>query len=392
MSSTRRLSIRAYLMTGAIAILLSACSRRPDMGPEELRTHCEKAVAANALIIGRAERAFTTSLQADLAAGRPPVIDILTLSGGADWGAFGTGFLRAWAELPAGDARAMPAFDLVTGISTGALIAPYAGLGRFVEIDDLFRNSKADWATSRFITSLMSGQSLYDISELEDAIFANLDRNIIPDLTGPHAARHPMVVVATTDMDLGFLRVWDVCELASDRSRLQAVQRAAIAIPAAFDPVYVDGTLQADAGVLMQLICIAQPERIATYMRAWNQAHPAQPMRLRYWVVANNRTAEPPTTVQPSWHALLGRSTAMMLKSGVQAPLTALWLQTELLRRDGLDVEYRWISIPTSFPIDATIPPFDQRTTRALSDLGRSVAQEAEPWKRMPPSVIELHR
>lgn len=372
----------------AATLLLAGCAAsRPDMTPDALKEHARRAMAENAAVVSGLERSFQDRLEADLAAGRRPTIDILGLSGGADWGAYGAGFLLAWSQRPAGDPLAMPDFDLVTGISTGSLIAPYTALGRHAEVERLFRDSTPDWAQSRFLTSALSGQSLYDISLLEDAIYANLDRTIIPGLMDPAQPRRN-VVIATADVDLGFLRVWDVAALAADRDRFRAVQRAAIAIPAAFDPVFVDGTLQADAGVLMQLIGVAQPDRISGYMRTWNARHPGQPMRLRYWIIANNRTAEPPATVQPTWHALFARSTAMMMKSGVAAPLTTLWLQSELLRREGLEVEFRWTAIPSEFPIDPAIPPFDPRITGALADLGRTTGALPDPWRTVPPSPI----
>jgi hypothetical protein len=371
----------------AILLLAACASERAVMTPAELRTCTSAAIASNEKLVDRMQQAFTASLEADLAAGRTPSIDILALSGGADWGAFGAGFLHAWSQRPADDALAMPDFDLITGISTGSLIAPFTALGKHAEIVELFRNSSPDWSRARIVSSLISGQGLYDISRLEQAIATAYDRTILPALDDPRTPRRN-VVIATADVDLGFLRIWDVHELAADRDRFRAVQRAAIAIPAAFDPVLVDGTLQADAGILMQLVAVAQPERLASWMGAWNAAHPERPVRLRYWVVANNRTAEPPTTVQPTWHALLGRSSAMMMKAGVMAPLTTLWLQTELLRREGLEVEFRWIAIPPDFPIDLSISPFDQRITRALSDLGREIGARPDPWLRQPPSPI----
>jgi len=59
----------------------------------------------------------------------PSVIDILIISGGGDWGAFGAGFLKGWLKLPAEYPLAKPEFDAVTGVSTGTLIAPFAFLG-----------------------------------------------------------------------------------------------------------------------------------------------------------------------------------------------------------------------------------------------------------------------
>jgi Patatin len=57
----------------------------------------------------------------------PPVVDLLVISGGGDWGAFGAGFLKGWSRVQGPLAR--PRFDVVTGVSTGALISPFAFLG-----------------------------------------------------------------------------------------------------------------------------------------------------------------------------------------------------------------------------------------------------------------------
>lgn len=372
-----------------VLLLLAACgSERAAMSPDELRLRTTQAIAANDRMVERMLAGCLTSLEADAAAGRTPSIDILILSGGADWGAFGAGFLRGWAERPADDPLAMPRFDLITGISTGSLIAPFTALGKHAEIDELYRNSDPSWSESRFFSSLLSGESLYDIAKLETEIDRATDRHLLPGLRSP-APDSPRIVIATADVDLGLLRLWDLAELAADRERLRMVQRAAIAIPAAFEPMLIDGTLQADAGILMQLVAIANPGRIGGLMQRWNESHPGKPMRLRYWIVVNNRVAEPPTTVQPTWHALLGRSTAMMMKAGVMAPLTVHWLQSEVLRQSGHDVEMRWIAIPGDRDIDLSIPPFDQRITRPLSDLGRETALRADPWRRDPPSPID---
>jgi Patatin-like phospholipase len=53
----------------------------------------------------------------------PPVLDVLIVSGGGDWGAFGAGFLKGWHKVPAQHPLAKPEFDVVTGVSTGTLIA-----------------------------------------------------------------------------------------------------------------------------------------------------------------------------------------------------------------------------------------------------------------------------
>lgn len=379
-------------LVAAFAVLMTGCGKEPrgTIAPEVLDAKLAQAAANNRALLTALQRRVVTSLEADLAAGRTPSIDLLVLSGGADWGAYGTGFLRAWAERPADDPQAMPDFDLVSGISTGALIAPYAFLGRFAQIDELYRNCSTDWAKSKIVSSLLSGEALYDISGLEAVLKREMEQQIAPALrTLTPAQQQRTLAVATADLDLGILRLWDLSTLAHDSERLYEVERAAMAIPAAFEPVMADGTLQADAGVLMQLIAVGQIEGIIEILEDWNRAHADHPARLRYWVVVNNRTAVLPTTVQPAWHASLLRGTQMMVKAGVTAPLMALWLQTQVLRGRGLDAELNWTAIPLDYPVDETRAPFDPRTTNELSDLGQKTARSPKPWQTAMPSFLQ---
>ena len=61
-------------------------------------------------------------------------LDVLMLSGGGQNGSFGVGFLRGWKQRAT---ETMPEFDLVTGVSTGALQAPYALLGTRTALDTI---------------------------------------------------------------------------------------------------------------------------------------------------------------------------------------------------------------------------------------------------------------
>ena len=63
------------------------------------------------------------SLRAALSPDKP--VQVLALSGGGQWGAFGAGFLKGWTRH--GDRPA--AFQVVTGTSTGSLQATFAFLG-----------------------------------------------------------------------------------------------------------------------------------------------------------------------------------------------------------------------------------------------------------------------
>lgn len=375
-----RVSQLIFALLAILVVLAAGCTpTRAEMPDAERYTRMRELGEGNSRVVSDVRDRLIASLREDLAAGRAPSLDILILSGGADWGAFGAGYLHAWSTIPAGDAQAMPAFDLVTGISTGALIAPYAFVGDYARVDDLYRSSHRTWANRSLIFGLFTGHGFYDISILEELIRDDLDRHLRPRLTSG-TVRNRSLVVATADMDLGLMRLWDLTAATTDSDRLYQVQRAAIAVPGAFDPIEIDGTLHADAGVMMQLFTTPQPHRLREALDSWRAEHPDHPARLRYWVILNNRIFEPPTTVQPTWHSTIGRSMAMMLKSGLVAPLRSIGMQVESLSRAGHDAQFRWIGIPPDFPIDASLDMFDRRTTQSLSDLGRRLALGPQPW------------
>ena len=90
-----------------------------------------------------------------------PTIDLLVISGGGDWGAFGAGVLKGWSRVSGELAR--PQFDVVTGVSTVAMIAPFAFLGDDESIErivQLYRNPQADWTKSARGRVLLAEQSL----------------------------------------------------------------------------------------------------------------------------------------------------------------------------------------------------------------------------------------
>ena len=149
----------ALLAAMAIAAMLAAgCASvtRPDRTLEDLVAARRADDAARAAELARLREKFMARIEAKAAAAKgaagttPPTIDVLVISGGGDWGAFGAGVLKGWGRVRGEMAR--PQFDIVTGVSTGALIAPFAFLGDDPSIDrivHLYRNPHKDVAVSR---------------------------------------------------------------------------------------------------------------------------------------------------------------------------------------------------------------------------------------------------
>src|SRR5262252_3185719 len=142
------------------ALVLGGCGpamTRPPATQQELlklrATADEESVAAGRKVLGRLLERTKVEYDRSVAEGKQrPVIDILIVSGGGDWGASGAGSLKGWLKVPAQNPLAKPEFDAVTGVSTGTLIAPFAFLGDAQSIDEivnLYRNPAEDWVKQR---------------------------------------------------------------------------------------------------------------------------------------------------------------------------------------------------------------------------------------------------
>lgn len=165
---------------------------------------------------------------------------ILALSAGGADGAFGAGVLAGWTA-----SGSRPKFDVVTGVSTGALLSVLAFLGP--NYDELARELYTKQTNdqifkSRGINGIFS-DSLYDNAPLK----AQIEKYITADILAKIAAEHRKgrrLYVATTNLDAGQLVIWDMGKIAlGGRSdpvlHFQEVLRASAAVPGFFQPVYI---------------------------------------------------------------------------------------------------------------------------------------------------------
>ena len=180
---------------------------------------------------------------------------VLVLSGGGSDGAFGAGVLTGWTAL-----GTRPEFDVVTGVSTGALMATLAFLGPAYDLqlrDFYTRSTNRDIYKSRGVFGLLKG-SMYNRAPLELAIANAITDEVLDKVAAEHA-RGRRLYVATTNLDRGLQVAWDMGLIASSKSpgRLalyRSILAASAAIPGVFEPVYiksVDETpaLHVDGGV-----------------------------------------------------------------------------------------------------------------------------------------------
>ncbi|HEX4933194.1 MAG TPA: patatin-like phospholipase family protein [Gemmatimonadaceae bacterium] len=321
-------------------------------------------------------------------------VDVLLLSGGGQNGAYGAGFLRGWQGRSEG---AMPTFDLVTGVSTGALQAPFVFLGTPAALDTLaalYRRSAESIApTLDWFFWLRRTGGLVKTNRLRRTIAQVMDSSMQAQLqAGFRDGRQ--LAIATTDFDLGVGRTWDVAtELAPGVAalpRLHQLLLTSSSIPGIFPPQVIDGRVHADGGVtanLLPVFSLAQFRRLAATARALGFR---EPLTVRVWAIMNLWTQAPVAVLPPASRKAMNQRTTILLFWG-QQPL--LLQQLAALERavngsgDGIRMEFRYTAIPAAVANEpAAMKLFDRDFMHRLERLGYERARSATPWEAEVPS------
>ena len=402
MRETMRLGVACWLSC-LLCATLPACSpkKRDPLAPGELEarqraypsTLLETRMTGADTLIRRMKREHDES--ASLHSGDRPTVDILILSGGGAKGAFGSGFLRGWGSVSDGPI-ARPEFDVVTGVSTGALIAPFAFVGTpdaYDAIDALYRHPGKNWVKRKAFFFSTRYSSMMNIRGLEADIRASVNGTIVEGLADG-AANDRVLMVAATNLDLGMMHAWDLGREALERDGDGAAERvhelllASIAMPGAFPPVEIDGDLHVDGGASEQILVLGDPTWEHNPIHRWTREYPDLPLPLfRVWVVINNKLRIDAERTKLSWVAIARRSLENMMDASLRSTMLRLEHAAEVFRDAGLESELRWVAIPDDFEIPKG-KMFDQEKMLALSDLGRRMGADPSSWHTEVPQIV----
>ncbi len=385
------------VVLAVVVVVAGACtsSSRPAWTDEQLRQR-EAADEERARVQFESGIArLCDRLSAELAAhdadrSKPePHVDILAMSGGGDYGAFGAGVLVGWGSVEE-QAKRRPRFDVVTGVSTGALLAPFAFLGTdedSLHVETFYRNPRTDWVQSRGLLFFLPHlPSFMETPGLERDLKVAVDDAMIERIA-QRSREGCLLAVSATNLDFGTQRVWDLGAMADaattpeERDRVRDVLRASAAIPAVFPPVEVEDELYVDGGVTANVLLRLDPEAPGGLMNVWRERHGDRPLpRVRYWIIVNNQAHAPPRTVQPRWPAIVGPSLATAIRSATLAEIRWLAAQAKYVNAvRGTRIEMRVLTIPDSWrpPVEGD---FKKETMDSLADLGRRLGAEPSSW------------
>lgn len=271
-----------------VIALTSACA---SVSREELSI--DQLVQAAPAENSRQQQVIAQSLStlADrVAAQQASHIDILMLSGGGQNGAYGMGFLRGWQQR---DDAPMPEFDIITGISTGALQVPFIAFNDPVDLErgaDLFRNAANSFAPSfDWWFWLRPTGGLVNTRRYEATIAEVVDTEYCQDLQ-PIFASGRQLFIGTTNLDFATGRAWDLAEQMGDCSDLSGVYDryyASTAIPGIFPPRMIDGHLHVDGGVVSNMLVMYGLDDYRHLAELLEQRGVTAEVDVRVWVVLN---------------------------------------------------------------------------------------------------------
>ena len=385
----RLLSSAAVLI--ALALMASGCAQLGRM------TAVPAADTSRATVLGIADARFLPNETAPIVAlgrrlyeretayhgslRRPlPPESILAISGGADNGAFGAGLLVGWSE-----AGTSPTFKVVTGISTGALIAPFAFLGS--EFDPVLAQmytsiDQNDIFQRRTILAGVASDSLADTAPLQSLIARYLDANIVQRIAEEYRRGRALVII-TTNLDAGVPVIWNIGAIAESGhpqaiDLIRKILLASAAIPALFPPVLfnvaVDGAehqeLHVDGGASMQTFLYPATLRVGR-IRA-GRARTA-------YVIRNGRLAEGWSQTERSTLSIASRAVSTLTTNSGVGDLYRMYALT---RRDG--VAFRLAFIEEDF--NAAHPAdFDPVYMAKLFEYARGKARAGYKWHSGPP-------
>ena len=321
--------------------------------------------------------------------GPMPPAAYLAISGGGDNGAFGAGLLGGWTK-----AGTRPTFKLVTGISTGALIAPFAFLGS--EYDAQLKAmytavSMKDIAASRWVLSVLYGDAMADTTPLWNLLKKSITQQMLDAIAAEHE-KGRILLVGTTNLDARRAVVWNITKIAATRrpGALELVQKillASAAIPGTFPPVMIDveaggksyDEMHVDGGTAAQVFVYPVGMRLGDLA----EEHGAMRERTLY-VIRNAR-------LDPEWAEVDRRTLPIALRAIsclIQYQgIGDLYRIYSVTQRDG--VAFNLAYIPATFRTPHTAD-FDPAYMGQLFDFGFAMAEKGVDWAKEPPILVSV--
>jgi predicted acylesterase/phospholipase RssA len=313
--------------------------------------------------------------------------NFLTLSGGGSDGAFGAGLLVGWTER--GD---RPHFDFVTGVSTGAMMAPLAFLGPKydAQLKEAYTTlTDSDVATSQVFSAVVGASAgLADTTPLKALVAKYMTAEMLQEIASEHRNGRALMI-STTNLDAQRAVIWDIGAIAASGSPLslnlvRQIILASAAIPGAFPPVGIEVTangkryqeLHVDGGVTRQVFLYPPgfSPKVIDKAIGWK-------IRRRVFIIRNTKVDPEFAETKDQLILIATRSISTLIKTQGIGDLYQIYTTA---RRDGVD--YNLAYIPSDFAVPAK-SAFDKDYMNALFQRGYELGRAGYQWQKEPPGL-----
>ncbi|MBP1297715.1 putative patatin/cPLA2 family phospholipase [Bradyrhizobium elkanii] len=377
--TTAARAIRQAVLLCGLALALSACSSLPRMPYTAADAANSRVLDLDGLRRYADEPASKFKLEkSDLA----PIKTYLALSGGGADGAYGVGVLNGWTA-----AGNRPAFSVVSGVSTGGLVAPFAFLGP--RYDDTLKEVYTSGIAESLLQdpSLMRvlfGSGLFGNKRLRELVARYVGPDILSEVARENAKGRKLLIV-TTDLDTQRTVIWDMGRIAAvgTPEALQLfrdVMAASASIPLVFPPIMIDAEgqgrrfqeMHVDGGVTAPVLTL--PDALLFRERGW----PANG-RMNIYILVNKKLEGNFELVSNSTIDVASRSISAITQAQTRSVILSTY---DFARRNRLGFHLSYIE--RDYPAPET-QGFDTAYMRALYQYGYDKAAAGQAWTATPP-------
>jgi hypothetical protein len=314
----------------------------------------------------------------------------LALSGGGQNGAFGAGLINGWSKN-----GTRPVFKIVTGVSSGAMMAPFVFLGPEYddELEEFYTNTSSRNVFSRLsiLPQLLGGESLLDSGPLQAMIAKLVDAEFLSKVADAHKNGRRLYI-GTVDLDSQLLVVWNMGLIASSGrpealDLFRKIMLASSSIPVAFPPVLFK--VEADGRQYDELHVDGAVKATVFYsagvfnFESAQKSSPRGPGREDIYVIHNGQLGPVHDETRRTLASIAYRSIEVAAKSAVIGDLFFIYTGAQRSQSG-----FYWVTIPTEVSLESN-EMFDPVTMRRLFDFGITKAQRNDFWFNEPPGLSQ---
>lgn len=335
-------------------------------------------------------RSFEQESPADFPLGPDGVVHYahLVLSGGGPSGAFGAGLLNGWTR-----SGQRPVFKLVTGVSTGALIAPFAFLGpdydRALEEFYTTTATRNIYLMRSILPQLLAGEAFADTGPLRSLLEQHVDAGFLRHVASAHDAGRRLYI-GTLDLDAQRLVIWNMGLIAASGAPgalelFRQVMLASASIPVAFPPVLLeveaDGRrydeMHVDGSVATRLFYLGGLFSFAEVRAGRGRGTGREDI----YVIHNGQLMP---VHEPTRRSVRAIALRVFQAAGRWAVIGDLFRIFAVASRE--QAGFRWITIPRGVELYGE-ELFDPVKMRELYEVGYRLAASGPPWETQPPGL-----